>query len=68
MPRLPPLLPSVPHMHASDNAMQPQKIEAEIAKLIAETAKINAEAKRYPFVMLAGVFCAALAVVKLFLH
>ena len=55
-------------MHATDDAMQPQKIEAEIAKLIAETAKINAEAKWYPFVVLAGVFGAALAVVKLFLH
>ena len=55
-------------MHASDDAMQPQKIEAEIAKLIAETAKINAEAKWYPFVAVAGVFSVALAVVKLFLH
>lgn len=55
-------------MHAPDDAMQPQNIEAEIAKLIAETAKINAEAKWYPFVVLAGVFGAALAVVKLLLH
>lgn len=43
-----------------DNAMQPREIEAEIAKLIAGTAKIDAEAKWYPFVVL--------AVAKLFLH
>lgn len=47
------------------DAATSKKLEAEIAKLIAETNKINAEAKWYPFVVLAGVFGAALAVVKL---
>lgn len=55
-------------MRSAGNPMQHDKIEAEIAKLIAETAKINAEAKWYPFVAVAGVFSVALAVVKLFLH
>ena len=44
-----------------------RKIEAEIAKLIAETGKINAEARWYPFVATAGLFAAAIAVVKLFM-
>lgn len=42
-----------------------RKVEAEIAKLMAETAKINAEARWYPFVVLASVFGAAMAAVKL---
>lgn len=44
------------------------KIRAEIAKLIAETAKINAEARWYPYVAVAGLFGAALALVKLLSH
>ncbi|MFL9609785.1 hypothetical protein ACW4YW_01710 [Methylobacillus pratensis] len=44
-----------------------RKIDAEIAKLIAETSKINAEAKWYPFIAVAGIFGAAIAIVKLFL-
>jgi len=44
-----------------------RKADAEIAKLIAETAKINAEARWYPFVVLAGVFSAAFALAKYFL-
>lgn len=32
-------------MHTPDDAMLPQKIDAEIARPIADTAKINAEAK-----------------------
>ena len=55
-------------MTAPQTTVTTQKIEAEIAKLIAETAKINAESKGYPVVVLAGVFGAALAVVQLFLH
>lgn len=50
------------------DAATSKKLEAEIAKLIAETNKINAEAKWYPFVVLAGVFGAALAVVKLLIQ
>lgn len=44
-----------------------EKMRAEIYKLGAETAKINAEAKWYPFVATAAVFGAAIAVVKIFL-
>lgn len=44
-----------------------RKIDAEIAKLIAETAKINAEARWYPIVVVAGVFAAAISVAKLIL-
>ena len=41
------------------------KIRAEIAKLIAETAKINAEMRWFPFVATAGLFGAAFALLKL---
>jgi hypothetical protein len=41
------------------------KIHAEINKLIAETIKINAEARWYPFVATAGLFAAALGFLKL---
>lgn len=41
-----------------------KKLEAEIAKIMAETMKIQAESKWYPFVVLAGVFGAALAIAK----
>jgi hypothetical protein len=34
---------------------------------MAETAKINTEARWYPWVVIAGVFAAALAVARLFL-
>lgn len=51
-----------------------RKIDAEIANLIAQTGKLNAETQKvtaearwYPFVVLAGVFGAAIAIVKLFL-
>ena len=42
-----------------------RKVDAEIAKLMAETSKINSEARWYPFVVLASVFGAAVAAVKL---
>ena len=42
-----------------------EKIRAEIGKLMAETAKINAEARWYPFVATAGLFAAAVGSVKL---
>ena len=42
--------------------MRLQEIEAGVAWLIAETAKINAEATWSPFVVPAGVFDAAPAV------
>lgn len=42
-----------------------EKIRAEIGKLMAETMKINAEARWYPFVAAAGVFAAAQGLLKL---
>ena len=44
-----------------------RKIDAEISKLIAETAKINSENRWYPFVVGSGVTLAIVAIVKLFL-
>ncbi|WP_232309423.1 hypothetical protein [Luteibacter yeojuensis] len=41
------------------------KVRSEINKLMAETAKINAEARWYPFVATAGLFAAAVGFVKL---
>ena len=38
----------------------------EIAKLVAETGKINAEARLYPFVASAAIFGGALAIAKFF--
>ncbi len=47
--------------------MDAQKVEAEIAKLMAETSKINAESRWYPFMVGAAFFGAAAAFAKLFL-
>ncbi|WP_449446626.1 hypothetical protein [Thermomonas brevis] len=44
--------------------MRLQEIEAGVARLIAETAKINAEATWPPLLVPAGVFSAALAAAK----
>ena len=44
-----------------------RKMDAEISKLIAETAKINSENRWYPFVVGSGVTLAIVAIVKLFL-
>ena len=44
---------------------QDDQIRATIAKLNAETLKIQAEAKWYPFVVLAGVLGIALGIFKL---
>lgn len=41
------------------------KIQADTMKIQAEITKIMAESRWYPFVVLAGVFGAAIAVVKL---
>lgn len=46
---------------------QHQKVEAEIAKLIAETAKINGENRYYPLIVGATATLAIVAVVKMFL-
>ena len=52
-------------MDRTEPPLSAQKIKSEIAKLVAETAKINAEAGWYPFVATAGLFAAALAFLKL---
>lgn len=44
-----------------------RKMDAEITKLIAETAKINSENRWCPFVVGSGVTLAIVAIVKLFL-
>lgn len=46
---------------------QHDKIQAEIAKLIAETSKINSENKWYPLIVGASATLAIVAVVKIFL-
>lgn len=46
---------------------QHEKIQAEIAKLIAETSKINRENVYYPVIVTATATLALVAVVKLFL-
>ncbi|WP_299878292.1 hypothetical protein [uncultured Sulfitobacter sp.] len=44
-----------------------RRMDAEIGKLIAETAKINSENRWYPFVVGSGVTLAIVAIAKLFL-
>jgi len=50
-----------------DYLVQHDKIQAEIAKLIAETSKINSENKWYPLIVGASATLAIVAVAKLFL-
>lgn len=45
---------------------QHDKIQAEIAKLMAETAKINSENRYYPIIITATATLALVAIVKLF--
>jgi len=54
-------------MTTAEQTLADDKMRAEIAKLLAETSKINAEARWYPFVATAALFGAAIAVVKIFL-
>lgn len=42
------------------------KIEAEIAKLMAETAKLNKETFWYPLVVSSGIIAAVATIVKVF--
>ena len=44
-----------------------KKVDAEIAKLIAETARLNSENRYYPIIVTATATLAIVAVVKLFL-
>jgi len=61
-------MPPPPPKKAETGSMSPdelEKVRAEIGKLMAETAKIDAEARWYPFVTAAGLFAAALGLLKL---
>jgi predicted RNA methylase len=53
-------------------SLEAQKIHAEIGKLIAETMKITAEGRWYPFVVGAGagagLLAAAVGFIKVLLH
>lgn len=54
-------------MNDETTIMTHDKIQAEIAKLIAETAKINRENIFYPVIVTATATLAIVAVVKIFL-
>ena len=54
-------------MTKEERESQNRKVDAEIAKLMAETAKINSENKFYPLVVGSGATLAIVAIVKLFL-
>jgi hypothetical protein len=43
-----------------------RRFDAEIGKLLAETAKINAEARYYPYIVVATVIGGIVAIVKIF--
>lgn len=51
----------------NETTLADQKTYAEIAKLIAETSKINSENRFCPFIVGATVTLAIVAVVKIFL-
>ncbi len=51
----------------SENQLSSEKIQVEIAKLIAETSKINSENRFYPFIVGSTVTIAIIAIVKIFL-
>ena len=53
-------------MTTAEQSIADDKMRAEIAKLVAETGKINAEARWYPFVASAAIFGGALAIAKFF--
>jgi hypothetical protein len=50
-----------------DDTLTNEKIRAEIAKLMAETSKINSENKWYPAIIASSATLAIVAIVKLFL-
>ena len=54
-------------MTEAEVRLEDEKIRAEIAKLIAETSKINSENRWYPLVVGSGLTLAIVAVAKLFL-
>ncbi|MCV6824181.1 MULTISPECIES: hypothetical protein [Halocynthiibacter] len=54
-------------MTNAEQSLADDKMRAEIAKLVAETSKINGENRWYPFVVGSGVTLAMVAIAKLFL-
>lgn len=54
-------------MTRQEQALHDDKVRAEIARLIAETSKINSENRYYSFVAGSGATLAIVAIVKLFL-
>jgi hypothetical protein len=54
-------------MTEREQALSDDKMRAEIAKLIAETAKLNSENRWYPLVVGSGATLAIVAIVKIFL-
>lgn len=50
-----------------ENTLNEQKTKAEIAKLMAETAKLNKEIRWYEMVMVSAATLTIVAVAKLFL-
>jgi len=54
-------------MTQHEQSIHDDKTRAEIAKLVAETSKINNENRYYPFVVGSGATLAIVAIVKLFL-
>lgn len=54
-------------MTTDNKELSHDKISAEIAKLIAETSKINSENRWYPAIVGASITLAIAAFVKLFL-
>lgn len=53
-------------MSNTKNTLQDDKIRAEIAKLMAETAKLNKETFWHPIMIAAGFIAAIATLVKLF--
>ena len=54
-------------MTSQEQTLLDDKMRAEIAKLIAETAKLNAENRWYPLVVGSGATLAIVAIVKIFM-
>lgn len=54
-------------MAEADAVLEDNKTRAEIAKLVAETSKINSENRWYPLIIGSTTTLAIVAIVKLFL-
>ena len=52
---------------SSDEILKMQKIEAEIAKLMAETSKLNKELRWYEVMVIVAITLALVAAAKLFM-